>query len=262
MSWHGVYSRMHDDARSKPFRNCAQIVVSEKSLIYSAFSRPGVNTRTEIPITWLEESTFIVDWTRVCRHWSTAATFHQHSEKGVRGFLEQGLHFWRYDPVASQDMQQNAQSYQRRTSEPSSVSSPWPSISAPDDDAATTKTAPSSSTTADLKPHTISGPDVYPDPYGLPRGSAISSPWPGASTRDGDVATTTTPASSEPTDYKICRHNFDPTRYGPEYLQLTVGDRIRGVDSPEESEDWAYGRKLLADNRLSRLGWYPRAFAQ
>ena len=105
MSWHGVYSRMHDDARSKPFRNCAQIVVSEKSLIYSAFSRPGENTRTEIPITWLEESTFIVDWTRVCRHWSTAATFHQHSEKGVRGFLEQGLHFWRYDPVASREMQ-------------------------------------------------------------------------------------------------------------------------------------------------------------
>ena len=81
MSWHGVYSRMHDDARSKPFRNCAQIVVSEKSWIYSAFSRPGENTRTEIPITWLEESTFIVDWTRVCRHWSTAAIFHQHREK-------------------------------------------------------------------------------------------------------------------------------------------------------------------------------------
>ena len=105
MSLHGVYSRMHDDARSKPFRNCAQILVSEKSLIYSAFSRPGENTRTEIPITWLEESTFIVDWTRVCRHWSTAAIFHQHSEKGVRGFLEQGLHLWRYDPVASQEMQ-------------------------------------------------------------------------------------------------------------------------------------------------------------
>ena len=106
MSWHGVYSRMHDDARSKPFRNRAQIVVSEKSLIYADFSRPGENTRTEIPITWLEESTSIVDWTRVCRHWSNAAIFHQHSEKGVRGFLEQGLHFWRYDPVASQEMQQ------------------------------------------------------------------------------------------------------------------------------------------------------------
>ena len=106
MSWHGVYSRMHDDARSQRFRNCAQIVVSEKSLIYSAVSRPGENRRTEIPIRWLEESTFIVDRTRVCRHWSTAATFRQHSEKGVRGFLEQGLHFWRYDPVASQEMQQ------------------------------------------------------------------------------------------------------------------------------------------------------------
>ena len=30
MSWHGVYSRMHDDARSKPFRNRAQIVVSRE----------------------------------------------------------------------------------------------------------------------------------------------------------------------------------------------------------------------------------------
>ena len=187
-------------------------------------------------------------------------------ENGVRGFLEQGLHVWRYDPAATQEMQTISQSYQRRTPEPSSVPSPWPSTSAPDDGVATRKTAPSSSTTADLKPHTISGPAFSPDPYGLPKGSAISSPWPGASTRDGDVATTKTPASSEPTEcpkfYKICLQNFDPTRYGPEYLQLTVGDMIRGVDSPEESEDWAYGRKLLPDNRLSRPGWYPRAFAQ
>ena len=75
MSCQGVYFRMHDDARWKPFRNRAQIVVSEKSLIYCDFPRPGENTRTEIPITWLEESAFIVDWTRVCPHWSNAAFF-------------------------------------------------------------------------------------------------------------------------------------------------------------------------------------------
>ena len=266
MSCQGVYFRMHDDARSKPFRNRAQILVSEKSLIYSAFPMPGKSRRTEIPITWLQESGFIVDWSRVCRHWSKAATCQQHMEHGVRGLLEQGLHFWRYDPAATQEMQRISQSYQRRTPESSSVPSPWPSTSAPDDDAATRKMAPSSSTTAYLKPHTISRPALYHDPYGLPKGSAISSPWPGASTRDGDVPTTKTPASSEPTKcpkvYKICQRNFDPTEYGSEDMQLTVGDRIRGVSSSEESADWAYGRKVLADHTLSEPGWYPRAFAQ
>ena len=187
-------------------------------------------------------------------------------KKGVRGFLKQERHFWRYDPAATQKMQKVSQSHETRTPESASIPSPWPSTSTPHDDVATRKTAPSSSTTADPKPYTISVPGLHFDPYGPPIGSAIPSPWPGASTRDDDVATTKTPASSEPTEcpkfYKICQHNFDPTEYGSEYLQLTVGDMIRGVDSSEESEDWAYGRKLLADNRLSRPGWYPRAFAQ
>ena len=62
--------------------------------------------------------------------------------------------------------------------------------------------------------------------------------------------------------YKICQCNFDWTEYGSEYLRLTVGDKILGVGSPEESDDWAYGCKLLADNTLSEPGWYPRAFAE
>ena len=99
MSCQGVYFRMHDDARSKPFRNRAQILVSKKCLIYSAFPMPGKSRRAEIPITWREDSGFIVEWGRVCRHWSKAATFHEHTEYGVRGLLEQGRHFWRYDPV-------------------------------------------------------------------------------------------------------------------------------------------------------------------
>ena len=266
MSCQGVYFRMHDDAQSKPFRNRAQILVSEKALIYSAFPMPGKSTRTEIPITWLEESGFIVDLRRVCRHWSEAATFLPHVDHGVRGLLEQGLHFWRYDHAATQEMQRISQSHQRRTSESSCVPSPWPSTCAPDENAATKKMAPSSSTTADRKPHTSSRPALYHDPDGLPEGSAISCQWPGAFIRGGDVPTTKTPASSEPTECpkvdKICQRSFDPKEYGPEYMQLTVGDRIRGVSSSEESADWALGCKVLADNTLSKPAWYPRAFAE
>ena len=83
-------------------------------------------------------------------------------------------------------------------------------------------------------------------------------PWPDASAPDDDVATAKTPASSSPTErpksYKICLQDFDPTLYGHDYLRLTAGDMIRDVDSPEESEDWAYGRLLLPDNRLSAPG--------
>ena len=261
MSCQGVYFRVHDDDRSKPFRNCAQILVSKKSLIYSAFPMPGKSRRIEIPITWRKDSGFLVDWSRVCRHWSKAATFHQHSEHGVRGLLEQGRHFWRYDPAATEAMQKISPSDPRRT-----APSPWSSTFAPDDDAATRKMAPSSSTTAYLKPHLISKPALCNDPYGLPKGSAISSPWPDAFSRDGAVATPKTPASSEPTEchkfYKLCHHKFDSTEYGSDYLQLTVGDRILDVEPPEESDDWAYGRKLLADNSLSQPGWYPREFVQ
>ena len=261
MSCQGVYFRMRDDAPSQPFRNCAQILVSQKYLIFSAFPMPGKSRRVEIPITWRKDSGFLVDWSPVCRYWSKAATFQQHSADGVRGLLEQGRHFWRYDSAATEAMQKISPSDPRRT-----VPSPWSSTFAPDDDAATKKMAPSSSTTAYLKPHSISKPALYNDPYGLPKGSAISSPWPGASTRDGAVATPKTPASSEPTECpkfdKICQHKFDSTEYGSEYLQLAVGDRILGVESSEETDDWAYGRKLLADNRLSQPGWYPRAYAQ
>ena len=261
MSCQGVYFRMQDDAPSKPFRNCAQILVSKEFLIYSAYPMPGKTRRIKIPIAWRQDSGFTVNWSRVCRYWSKAAAFHQHSANGVRGLLEQGRHFWWYDPAATEEMQKTATSDPRRT-----VPSGWSSTFAPDDDAATRKVAPSSSTTAYLKPHSNSKPALHNDPYGVPQGLASSSPWPDVFTRDGAVATAKTPAPSEPTEchrfYKLCQCKFDWTEYGPEYMLLTVGDKILGVGSPEESDDWAYGRKLLADNTLSEPGWYPRAFAQ
>ena len=313
MSCQGVYFRMQDDAPSKPFRNCAQILVSKEFLIYSAYPMPGKTRRIKIPIAWRQDSGFTVNWSRVCRYWSKAAAFHQHSANGVRGLLEQGRHFWRYDPAATEEMPKTATSDPRRT-----VPSGWSSTFAPDDDAATRKVAPSSSTTAYLKPHSNSKPALLNDPYGVPQGLASSSPRPDVLTRDGAVATPKTPSPSEPTEYvkphlnsqpalhndpygvpqglssssprpdvftrdgavataktpapseptechrsyKICQCKFDWTEYGPEYMLLTVGDKILGVASSEESDGWAYGCKLLADNTLSEPGWYPRAYAQ
>ena len=313
MSCQGVYFRMQDDAPSKPFRNCAQILVSKEFLIYSAYPMPGKTRRVQIPITWRQDSGFTVNWSRVCRYWSKAAAFQRHSANGVRGLLEQGRHFWRYDPAATEEMQKTATSDPRRTV-PSGCSSTF----ARGDDAATRKVAPSSSTTAYLKPHSNSKPALHTDPYGVPQGLASSSPWPDVCHRDGAVARPKTPPPSEPTEYpkphsnskpaldddpygvpqglalsspwpdvftrdgavatpktaapseprechkfyKICQCNFDWTEYGSEYMRLTVGDKILGVGSPEESNDWAYGCKLLADNTLSEPGWYPRAFAE
>ena len=171
MSCQGVYFRMHDDAPWKPFRNCAQILVSQKSLIYSAFPMPGKSRRIEIPITWRKDSGFLVDWSPVCRYWSKAATFHQHSAHGVRGLLEQGRHFWRYDPAATEEMQKTATSDPRPT-----VPSGWSSTFARGADAATSKVAPSSSTIAYVKPHSNSKPALHNDPYGVPQGLALSSP--------------------------------------------------------------------------------------
>ena len=166
MSCQGVYSRMHDDARSKPFRNRAQIVVSEKSLIYFAFPRPGENTRTEIPIRWLDESAFSVDWSPVCRRWSKAATFRPHAENGVTGLEEQGHHFWRYERAATQKMQENRRSHEARTPKSRSVPSRPPGASTPDDDVATAKTAALSSPTQRPGSYKTCLAAFDPTPYG------------------------------------------------------------------------------------------------
>ena len=127
-------------------------------------------------------------------------------------------------------------------------------------------TMASASTTERAKSYKVCVPGFHSDPYGPPKPRSIPSPWPDASTPDDDVATTKTPASSSPTErpksYKICLQDFDPTLYGHDYLRLTAGDKIQDVEPPEDSEEWAYGRLLLPDDRLSAPGWYPRAFAQ
>ena len=83
-------------------------------------------------------------------------------------------------------------------------------------------------------------------------------PWPDASAPDDEIATAKTPASSSPTErpkaYKICLQDFDPTLHGHGYLRLTAGDKIQDAEPPEDSEEQAYGRLLLPDNRLSAPG--------
>ena len=80
MSLHGVYSRMHDGERWQPFRNQAQIVVSETCMTYSTRPMAGETKRTELPIQWHGDTAFSVDWSPVCRRWGKAATFRAHVE--------------------------------------------------------------------------------------------------------------------------------------------------------------------------------------
>ena len=140
----GVYARMHDGERSKPFRNEAQSVVSGATVTYSTRPMAGDTKRTELPIQW-HGDTFTVDWSPVCPRWSKAATFRAHVENGVAGLEEQGRHLWRYEGGAAQNMLDNRRSQEARTPK----SRPGPSrptgASTPHDDVATASTAALSS---------------------------------------------------------------------------------------------------------------------
>ena len=140
MSLHGVCSRMHDGERWKPFRNQAQIVVSEACMTYSTRPMAGETKRTELPIQWHGDTAFSVDWSPVCRHWSKAATFRAHDENGVRGLEEQALHFWRYADAAVQSIQKNRRSHPARTPKSRPVLSRPTGASTTDDVVATAQT--------------------------------------------------------------------------------------------------------------------------
>ena len=77
-----------------------------------------------------------------------------------------------------------------------------------------------------------------------------------------DAALAPTLCDPVPGSKKTCCADFDPKPYGLDYLRLIAGDEIQDVEPPEDSEEWAYGCLLLADDRLSPPGWYPPAFAQ
>ena len=113
----GVYSRMHDGNKQKRFRNEAQIEVRDDCIIYSTSAVVGQAKRTVLlPIEWQGVRSFIVNWSRVCRHWSNAAIFRAHAEHGVEGLAEQARHFWRYEGPAAQTIQDNQGSHQARKS--------------------------------------------------------------------------------------------------------------------------------------------------
>ena len=81
MALHGVYSRMQDGARGKPFRNQARIVVSEACVTYSARSVTGETKSTELPIHWHGDTEFSVDWSRcLCSAKSCAGFAHELGE--------------------------------------------------------------------------------------------------------------------------------------------------------------------------------------
>ena len=141
MILHGVYSRMDDGDRRTPFRNQAQIVVSEACMTYSTRPMAGETKRTELPIQWHGDTAFSVDWSPVCRRWGKAATFRAHVENGVRGLEEQAQHFWRYEGAAAQNVQDNRRSHQARTPKSRPAPSRPTGASTTDDFVATAQTA-------------------------------------------------------------------------------------------------------------------------
>ena len=112
MSLLGVYSRMHDGERWKPFLNQAQIEISEAGITYSTRPMGGERRRQELPIQWQGENAFLVDWRPVCRRWCRAAIFRAHVDNGVPGLIEQGRHFWRYEGAAGQSVERGRGSHE------------------------------------------------------------------------------------------------------------------------------------------------------
>ena len=87
----GMYSRMDDDDRTRPFRNQMVIRIANDSVLYSRTR----SVEIELPILFDDgcSDSFELDWTRVNPSWGTA-TFREHVENGVRGLQENGQHFW------------------------------------------------------------------------------------------------------------------------------------------------------------------------
>ena len=166
MPLHGVYSRMQDGARGKPFRNQARIVVSEACVTYSARSVTGETKSTELPIHWHGKTEFSVDWSPVSRRWGEAATFRAHVEKGVRGFEEQRKHFWRYESEATQNVPLHQRSHQACTPKSRPALSRPTGASTTDEGVTTAQTAawPSSSQRPGSYKTCIA--DFDPTPYG------------------------------------------------------------------------------------------------
>ena len=240
MSLHGVYSRMHDGERWKPFRNQAQIVVSEACMTYSTRPMAGETKRTELPIQWHGDTAFSVDWSPVCRRWGKAATFRAHVENGVRGLEEQAQHFWRYEGAAAQNVQDNQRSHQARTPK--------------------SRPAPSRPTGASTTDAGVARPKTAALPSPSPRRVSMLHIDFDATAKDAALAPTL--CDPVPGSKKTCCADFDPAPYGPDYLRLTAGDEIQDVKPPEAAQGWAYGSRVLAHGERSKPGWYPPSCAQ
>ena len=236
----GVYSRMHDLNKQRRFRNEARIELRDDCIIYSTSAVVGQAKRTvQLPIEWQDVSSFTVNWSRVCPHWSKAAIFRAHAEHGVEGLEEQDRHFWRYEGPAAQTIRNNQGSQQASKS---SHTPPRPTGASPTDAGvshAKSGAVPSPSTPLRLRD---------------------------ASTTDVCVPTAKTAAvpsaSLDPKSYKTCIVDFDPQEYGSEYLRLTKGVKIKDLDPPVSCEGWAYGSLMFMDGGLSEPGWYPPSHAQ
>ena len=236
----GIYFRMLDRNKKMRFRNETQFELRDDCIIFSTSAMVGQAERTvQLPIAWQDATSFTVNWSRVNEHWSSAAIFRAHREPGAEGLLEQHRHFWCYAGPAAQTSRNNQGSQQASKS---SHTPPRPTGASPTDagvSQAKTGAEPSPSTPLRIRDASTTGVCV-------PTAQTAAVPSP----------------SQRPGPYKTCCAAFDSTEYGPEYLRLTEGDVIQDVEPPEDSEEWAYGRLLLADDRLSPPGWYPRAFAQ
>ena len=70
------------------------------------------------------------------------------------------------------------------------------------------------------------------------------------------------PHRPPPRPFKVALASFEPAEYGTNYLALSEGDCVEGVDAPAAGQGWAYGRIVSTEGRRSEPGWHPPPFVR
>ena len=87
----GVYHRMEADDFTQAFKNKMQIHLEGSRAVWRTSRRGPIS----LPVQWLDDASFAVDWEPVCSHWGRGV-FRSHVHMGVEGLLEDDTKFWKY----------------------------------------------------------------------------------------------------------------------------------------------------------------------
>ena len=82
---------MEADDPTQYFKNRMRISLEGSSAVW----RTSWRSPTDLPLQWLDDSSFAVDWAPVCSRWGRGV-FRVHYHLGVKGLLEDGQKFWKY----------------------------------------------------------------------------------------------------------------------------------------------------------------------